>query len=77
MYDAAELPLHVHLLSSDDYLDLCSKYEKESEKSFKGSFNIRISSELHRKAFRKSQREGISLNQLVQKALEKETANSV
>lgn len=63
--------------SVDDYLDLCSKYDKETEKSFKGSFNIRISSELHRKAYRKSLREGISLNQLVQKALEKETADSI
>ncbi len=57
-----------------DYLDLCKAQKKNPEKSFKGSFNIRIPSELHRKAFRKSLRSGMSLNQLVQKAIEKELA---
>jgi predicted HicB family RNase H-like nuclease len=61
----------------DDYIELCKKVKKEPEKSFKGSFNIRISSELHRKAYRKSLKEGISLNQLVLKALEKETAGTI
>lgn len=55
-----------------DYLDLCNKAGKDPEKSFKGSFNVRIPTDLHRRAYRKSLIEGISLNQFVQKAIEKE-----
>ncbi|TGK31118.1 type II toxin-antitoxin system HicB family antitoxin [Leptospira gomenensis] len=58
--------------SVDDYLVLCQKAKKSPERSFKGSFNVRIPTELHRRVYRKSLREGISLNQLVQRALEKE-----
>ncbi|TGK83135.1 type II toxin-antitoxin system HicB family antitoxin [Leptospira noumeaensis] len=58
--------------SVNDYLELCIKAKKDPEKSFKGSFNVRIPSELHRRAYRKSLIEGISLNQFVQKAIEKE-----
>ncbi|EMM81390.1 HicB family protein [Leptospira interrogans str. 2006001854] len=58
--------------SVNDYLALCKKAKKSPEKSFKGSFNVRIPTELHRRVYRKSLREGISLNQLVQRALEKE-----
>ncbi|MBK8722944.1 MAG: toxin-antitoxin system HicB family antitoxin [Saprospiraceae bacterium] len=43
-------------------------------KSFKGSFNIRISPELHVKAFEKALIEGKSLNQFVQQAIEKEVS---
>ncbi|BDA80221.1 DNA repair protein HhH-GPD [Leptospira kobayashii] len=58
--------------SVNDYLELCKKAKKSPEKSFKGSFNVRISTDLHRRVYRKSLIEGISLNQLVQRALEKE-----
>ena len=56
----------------DDYVVLCNENNKELYKSYKGSFNIRIPPELHRKAVRKSILEGLSLNQFVQKAIEKE-----
>ncbi len=56
----------------DDYLELCRKKGKACEKSYKGSFNIRISPELHKKAVRKSRQMGISLNRFVQKAIEDE-----
>ena len=38
-------------------------------KTFKGSFNVRIRPELHRRAAIKSTELGISLNQLVEKAI--------
>jgi predicted HicB family RNase H-like nuclease len=60
--------------SVDDYIILCKKADKEPLKSTKGSFNVRISPELHRKAFQKASKDGISLNHLVQKAIEKEVA---
>jgi predicted HicB family RNase H-like nuclease len=56
----------------DDYLELCAQIGKEPFKSFKGSFNIRISPELHKKAFRFAVEEGVSLNQFIQQAVEHE-----
>jgi predicted HicB family RNase H-like nuclease len=58
----------------EDYLELCKETKKPVFKSYKGSFNIRISPDLHRKAFEKSQSLGISLNQLVKQAIEKEVS---
>ncbi len=56
----------------EDYIEICEITKKPLLKSYKGSFNIRISPELHRKAVQKSLMLGISLNQLVQQAIEKE-----
>ncbi len=56
----------------EDYIELCKLTKKPLLKSYKGSFNIRIAAELHKKAVQKSLMLGISLNQLVQKAIEKE-----
>jgi predicted HicB family RNase H-like nuclease len=58
----------------DDYLETCKEIGKEPQKPFKGSFNVRIPSELHRKAAKTAAIMGISLNQLVQKALEEKVA---
>jgi predicted HicB family RNase H-like nuclease len=62
--------------SVDDYISLCEKFNKPQLKSFKGSFNIRIHPELHRKAFRKSLILGISLNQFIQSVIEKDITES-
>ena len=56
----------------EDYIELCKSTGKPLFKSYKGSFNIRISPDLHKKAVYKSLMLGISLNKLVQKAIEKE-----
>jgi len=56
----------------EDYVDLCQRTGKPLFKSYVGTFNIRMPAELHRKAARKSALLGISLNQLVQRAIEKE-----
>jgi predicted HicB family RNase H-like nuclease len=58
--------------SVDEYILLCKKAGKEIYKSYKGSFNIRISPSLHKKAVQKATIMGIPLNQLVQNVLEKE-----
>ncbi len=58
----------------DDYLETCKVMGREPHKPFKGSFNVRIPSELHRKAAEKATIMGISLNQLVQRALEEKVA---
>ncbi len=56
----------------NDYIELCKELNKPAFKSYKGSFNVRIPPELHRKAIEKSQSLGISLNQLVKQAIKKE-----
>lgn len=56
----------------EDYKKLCKLKGKPSQKSYKGSFNVRLSPELHKKAVQKSLMLGIPLNQLVQKAIEEE-----
>jgi predicted HicB family RNase H-like nuclease len=56
--------------AADDYIALCKETSKEPLKSCKGSFNIRIPSDLHIKAIQKAAILGLSLNQLVQGAIE-------
>lgn len=60
----------------DDYIALCKETGKEPMRSYKGSFNVRISPETHRKVVEKATKMGLSLNQLVQKAIEKELAQN-
>lgn len=59
-----------------DYEKICAKTGKEPQKSYRGSFNIRIAPELHKAAARASLRQGITLNRFVQKAIEKSVAES-
>lgn len=58
----------------DDYLDMCESSGIAPEKPFKGSFNVRIGPELHRKVALKALKKGVSLNNLVMEALEAATA---
>jgi predicted HicB family RNase H-like nuclease len=53
----------------DEYLKLCAAKGKEPEKPFKGSFNIRINTDLHRKLALTASSRGISLNSLVEDAI--------
>ena len=60
----------------DDYIEICKKNKKEIFKSFKGSFNVRVSPDLHKKAVRISNIMGVSLNNFIQKALAKEVEDN-
>ncbi len=53
----------------EDYLELCKNEGKEPEKAYKGSFNVRISPELHKQAVIFAATHGISLNSVVESAL--------
>jgi predicted HicB family RNase H-like nuclease len=55
----------------EDYIELCEELDKTPQRSFKGTFNVRISPELHRRAALASIERGISLNKLVEESLEK------
>lgn len=54
----------------EDYIELCKLNEKEPEKTYKGSFNIRIKPDLHKQAARKALAEGKSLNQYIEDAIQ-------
>lgn len=55
--------------SVDDYLELCAEYGKEPEKIYKGSFNVRITPELHRDIAKKAYIRDMSLNEAIEKAI--------
>jgi predicted HicB family RNase H-like nuclease len=53
----------------DEYLEFCEKNGKLPERPFKGSFNVRIQPELHRKAALTASARGLSLNAFVEDAI--------
>ena len=53
----------------DEYLEFCVETGNQPEKPFKGSFNVRIGTDLHRKAALAASARGISLNTLVEDAI--------
>jgi predicted HicB family RNase H-like nuclease len=55
----------------DDYLETCQELGKQPSKPFKGSFNIRIPPELHRKAAMFAAEHGETLNAWVTGAIER------
>lgn len=55
----------------EDYVTLCRETDKPLQKSYKGSFNVRIDPELHKKAALLSSSIGLSLNQIVESAIKK------
>jgi len=53
----------------DDYLALCEAEGTEPEKAYKGSFNVRISPELHKAAAIAAMQNQMSLNNFVEDAI--------
>ena len=51
--------------------------EKEPDKSYKGSFNVRVSPELHREAAMKAFSENMSLNEFVEDSIRKNVCGYV
>ncbi len=56
--------------SIDNYLELCKEIGKSPEKEFKGTFNIRIPSELHRQLSEEAELNHITLNQYIKTILQ-------
>lgn len=54
----------------DGYLELCKELGKEPDKQYSGSFNVRVSPELHKQISVKASTQGKNLNQYVKDALE-------
>ncbi len=55
----------------DDYLEMCAENGTEPQKCYKGSFNIRISPELHRRLATFATSHNMTLNATVEQALQK------
>ena len=53
----------------DEYLDFCKETGKKPQQQYKGSFNVRISPELHRQASLMAQARHISLNSLIEQSV--------
>jgi predicted HicB family RNase H-like nuclease len=56
----------------EDYILFCKKNGNPLQKSLLGSFNIRIKPDIHQRAAIVALQKNISLNQLVQQAIERE-----
>ena len=54
----------------DDYLEFCEEIGKTPDKEYKGTFNVRITPELHKKLALKAYENGESLNATVEKAIQ-------
>ncbi|MDQ6814287.1 MAG: type II toxin-antitoxin system HicB family antitoxin [Bacteroidota bacterium] len=55
----------------DDYLETCKELGKDPDKTYKGVFNVRIPSDLHRKAAIVAAAKNVTLNDLVKTAIDR------
>ncbi|MGZ3873561.1 MAG: type II toxin-antitoxin system HicB family antitoxin [Mucilaginibacter sp.] len=53
----------------EDYLDLCLEIGKPADKTYKGTFNVRVSPGLHKEASLFAAVHNITLNEFVKRAL--------
>jgi len=53
----------------EDYLETCESIGKVAEKTYKGTFNVRVPSSLHKEAALFAAAHNITLNEFVKKAL--------
>lgn len=67
--DSAKALLQDFHAAVDDYLELCKERGTEPERAYKGTFNIRITPELHKTAAIYAYEHNTSLNSVVETAL--------
>ncbi len=53
----------------EDYLETCKELGKSPEKMYKGSFNVRVPEQLHRKAALLASKKRITLNEFMKLAI--------
>ena len=58
----------------DDYLELCAEEGIAPERAYKGSFNVRISPELHKRAVAAATARQMSLTSFVESSIERAVA---
>lgn len=54
----------------EEYIETCKVIGKEPQKPLKGQFNVRIKPELHKAAILRAARDGFSLNNVVERAMD-------
>lgn len=54
----------------DDYLEFCAEVGKVPGKEYKGVFNVRVKPTLHKKLVQISEKDGETLNAVVERALQ-------
>lgn len=57
-------------MAVDDYLEFCKEIGKAPCKEYRGVFNVRIKPSLHRELVQISERDGETLNAVVERALQ-------
>ena len=58
----------------EEYLEVCKEHGKEPNKPYKGSFNVRVGPELHKRAVMMARINNMSLNQFVESAIKEKVA---
>lgn len=53
----------------EDYLETCQELNKQPEKTYKGSFNVRVPVHLHRKAALTAAQRNLTLNEFMKAAI--------
>jgi len=53
----------------NDYLATCKELDKEPEKTYRGVFNVRVPTSIHRKIAMLAAKKGLKLNDLVNQSL--------
>ncbi len=66
-YEAVTIPelKKEFILAVDDYLATCKELGRDPQKSFKGSFNVRVGEDIHRDVALSAYSQGVSINQFV------------
>ncbi len=54
----------------DDYLDMCRSQNIEPETPFRGSLNVRLGAELHRRVAIAAEQEHVSINKFIAQTLD-------
>ena len=77
-YEAKTLPALVKAFrgSVNDYLAYCEERGEQPDRPYSGKFGARLTPEMHRQAAALAEIEGVSLNDLVARALEREIATA-
>ena len=73
--NASELVTDFHLVI-DDYLMLCEKQGTIPEVAYKGSFNVRLGSDLHRRAAIYAMAHQQTLNSFIEEAVQEKLASA-
>ncbi len=61
---------HAFKMAVDNYLADCQALGQEPAKPYKGSFNVRIGSELHKKALIAAKEKSMNLNEFVRQSIQ-------